>query len=64
MPQPDPEDERKPLNADQLAQFRGCFPENHCYPDCCEAAQRAIDEQWDPAELAKAAEWASRERWV
>jgi hypothetical protein len=52
------------LNADQLAQFRGCFPENPCYHDCCEAAQRCIDETCDPDELARALAWAATETWI
>jgi hypothetical protein len=53
-----------PLTTDQLAQFRGCDPENDCYYSCCRAAQAAINGNWNPEELAIARIWASAETWV
>jgi len=63
------------LTRDQLAQARGCVPENPCYAECCEAAQYAIDGEYADmetpaerderlAELAAAEKWAAGERWV
>lgn len=52
------------LNADQLAQYRGCWPENECYHDCVEAAQHAIDERTNPDELQRAEAWAGTETWI
>lgn len=54
------------LTRDQLAQYWGCWPHNECYPDCCEAAQWAIDnpDAADPGELRRAETWAAGETWA
>ena len=63
------------LSRDMLAQFRGCFPENECYGDCCDAAASAIEgeyldmmndreKQERDTELADALAWAKTQRWV
>jgi hypothetical protein len=55
------------LNADQLAQWRGCWPENECYWDCVEAARYAIENaetDSDHEELRMAREWADRQTWI
>lgn len=31
------------LDAEDLAEQRGCTPDNDCWPDCVEAAQRSLD---------------------
>lgn len=68
-------DEITELTRDMLAQARGCYPENDCYHDCCEAAQSTIDGEYQDmmsdaekrareAELAAALRWAKTRRWV
>lgn len=63
------------LTRDMLAQFRGCDPENECYPDCCDAAQAAITGEYLDSmtgqekarrdeELRNALTWARTQTWV
>lgn len=56
------------IDRDQLAQYRGCWPENECYHDCCEAAQYTIDNRNESPEareeIDKATVWAAKKTWI
>ncbi len=52
-----------PLDADALAQFRGCEPADDCYFECCQVAREDIAEDRDPAELEQARTWAAAQDW-
>jgi hypothetical protein len=42
---------RPQVDSDDLAQARGCVPENDCYNECVDAAQRTLD-RWDELDEA------------
>lgn len=54
------------LDADGLAQFRGCEPGNDCYFECCQVACEDIAEHREgyPGELAEAEAWAAAQTWT
>lgn len=68
-------DEITELTRDMLAQARGCFPENECYGDCCDAARSEIDgdhldvmsdqeKRERETELREALAWAKTQKWA
>lgn len=46
---------RPQIDSDDLAQARGCVPENDCYGECLNVAQNELD-RWDQLDEARRAE--------
>lgn len=59
---------RPEIDADQLAQARGCEPWNDCYSDCADVARRDLD-RWDDLDDAERerilglVEWINKQVW-